>query len=178
MPDPSPASHTSPLSLADADEKAAKVVEILAPFCARIEIAGSIRRRRPEVGDIDLVIEPKPGKRRYIRDRCLSWRPQVMTDGDVNLLFTVKGVQIDIFFADEPGEDLFAEPGNFGSLFICRTGSVAFNVWLCAQAKKRGLHWNPQRGVVQKGKIIASQTEEAVFKALGLDWIKPEDRER
>ena len=166
------------LDLQTATEKASKVVEILAPFCSRIEIAGSIRRRRPQPGDLDFVIEPKLGKRRYIRDRCLSWHPQVMTDGPVNLIIAVKGVQLDFFFADEPGADLFAEPGNFGSLLICRTGSVAFNIWLVAQAKKQGLTWNPYRGVVQKGKIIASQTEEAVFKALGLSWIKPEDREQ
>lgn len=166
------------LDLSSATEKANAVAEYLCPLCAQIEIAGSIRRRRPHPGDLDFVIQPLPGKRRYIRDRCLSWRPQVLTDGQVNLLFIVKGVQIDIFFADEPGSDLFAEPGNFGSLLVCRTGSAQFNIWLADRAKRLGLHWNPQRGVVQKGKIIASHTEEAVFKALGLDWIKPEDRER
>ena len=169
---------TMPLDLASATEKALAVVDHLRPFCAQIEIAGSIRRRRPEVGDLDFVIQPLPGKRRYIRDRCLSWKPQVLTDGQVNLLLVVKGVQLDIFFADEPGSDLFAAPGNFGTLLVCRTGSMQFNIWLADRAKKRGLHWNPQRGVVQKGKIIASQTEEAVFKALGLDFIQPEDRER
>jgi DNA polymerase (family 10) len=166
------------MPLASATEKALAVVEHLRPFCAQIEIAGSIRRRRPQPGDLDFVIQPLPGKRRYIRDLCLSWKPQVLTDGQVNLLLVVKGVQLDIFFADEPGADLFAEPGNFGTLLVCRTGSMQFNVWLADRAKKRGLHWNPQRGVVQKGKIIASHTEESVFKALGLDWIKPEARER
>lgn len=166
------------LDLQTATEKAAKLVENLAPFCARIAVAGSIRRRRPHVGDIDLVIEPIAGKRRYIRDRCLSWKPQVLQDGDQNLLFIVKGIQIDIFFSDEPGKDLFAEPSNYGSLLVCRTGSMQFNVWLAARAKRMFLHWNPYRGVVQKGKIIASQTEADVFKALGLDFIKPEERER
>lgn len=166
------------MNLKSTEEKALKIVELLAPFCARIEVAGSIRRKRPEVGDIDLVIEPLPGKRRYIRDRCLSWRPQVLEDGEVNFLFTLKGVQVDIFYANEAGQDLFADVGNFGSLFICRTGSKQFNIWLCQHAKTKGLHWNPYRGVVQKGKIIASRTEEDVFKALGLEWIKPEDRER
>jgi DNA polymerase (family 10) len=167
-----------PLDLKAADEKADKVVEILAPFCQQIVIAGSIRRRHPEVGDIDLVIQPIPGKRRYIRDRCLSWRPQLLEDGQVNLLFKVKDVQIDIFFGDEPGGDLFTEPSNFGSLLICRTGSKDFNIWLASRAIHMGLRWNPYRGVVERGKIIASHTEEAVFKALKLDWIKPEERER
>jgi DNA polymerase (family 10) len=165
------------MDLASAEQKAVKVVESLRVFCGKIEIAGSIRRRRPEVGDIDLVIEPLPGKRRYIRDRCLSWAPRLLEDGQVNLLFEVKGVQIDIFFADEPGKDLFAEPSNFGTLLICRTGSKDFNISLAARAKGRGLHWNPYRGVVEHGSVIASATEEAVFKALGLAWIKPEDRE-
>lgn len=167
-----------PLDLQSATDKAVKVVEFLSPFCERIEIAGSIRRRRPQPGDIDLVIQPLPGKLRYIKDRVMSWKPQILEDGQINFLVMVKGIQIDIFFADEPGKDLFAEPSNFGSLLLCRTGSKEFNVWLCNQAKRKGLHWNPYRGVVEKGKIIASHTEKAVFKALGLDFIKPEDREK
>ena len=162
------------IALSTADKYALGIVAKLADMCERINVAGSIRRRRPQVGDIDLVIEPKPGKRRYIRERVLKWKPQILADGDMNFLFLVKGVQIDIFFADEQGTDLFAPPTNFGSLLICRTGSKAFNIWLCEQAEKNGLHWNPYRGVVHKGKVIASQTEEAVFKALGLAWIKPE----
>jgi DNA polymerase (family 10) len=165
------------MDLTIAEIRAKTIVDQLAPFCSRIEIAGSIRRRQPQVGDIDLVIEPLPGKRRYIRERCLSWRPQLLQDGQINLVFSLKETQVDIFFSDEPGADLFSEPTNFGSLLVCRTGSKEFNVALCDRAKDRGLHWNPYRGVIEHGRVIACATEEAVFKALGLAWIKPEDRE-
>lgn len=166
------------LDLATAAKYAASIVEKLADMCEQIAVAGSIRRRRPQVGDIDLVIQPKAGKRRFIRDRILAWKPLLKADGHENLLVEVKGVQIDIFFADEPGQDLFAEPGNFGTLLVCRTGSLQHNIYLADRAKKLGRHWNPYRGVVQRGQIIASQTEASVFNALGLDFIKPEDRER
>jgi len=45
--------------LAKAEKIASRVVEKLMPYCQRIEIAGSIRRRKSEAGDIDIVAEPK-----------------------------------------------------------------------------------------------------------------------
>lgn len=166
------------LDLATADKYAANVKAALAPMCERIEIAGSIRRRRPQVGDIDLVIQPKRGMLGEIKRKCMSWKPAVLEDGQINFLFVLRTVQIDIFFADEPGVDLFAEPGNFGTLLVCRTGSKEFNIWLCQEAKKNGVKWNPYRGVVCKGKVVASAREEDVFAAIGVPFIGPEEREK
>ncbi len=48
------------MQLDKALEIAEKTKELLAPYCERIEIAGSIRRKKPEVKDIELVAIPKP----------------------------------------------------------------------------------------------------------------------
>jgi DNA polymerase (family 10) len=173
---------TDPLAmnLSDADSNASRIVEILRPFCTRIEIAGSIRRRRPIVNDIDLVILPDPGKLEEIRARCLQSKPFILENGDQNLLFRLKnGIQIDIFFAYPSGGDLFqAVPGNFGSLLLCRTGSKAFNIYFATLARDKGLHWNPYRGIVENQEVIASETEESLFEAVSLPFISPEARER
>ena len=50
----------SDMKLEDAEELAGEIVEHIHPFCERVEIAGSIRRKKSEVRDIDLVLIPKP----------------------------------------------------------------------------------------------------------------------
>ena len=67
------------------------------------------------------------------------------------------------------------EPSNFGILLLARTGSAMHNVWL---AQAAGLHFNPHRGLLRRGALIASAEEVEIFKALGLRFIPPEDRER
>ena len=152
----------------------------LAPLCDRIEIAGSIRRGRPQVNDIDLVILPRAGDVDAVKTRCLRTSPQVMMNGNVNFLFMIgHTVQVDIFFARQPARELFGrEPGNWGSLLVCRPGSREFNVWLASQAKLIGLHWNPYSGVERNGVMLACEEEADVFKAIGVDWVAPEQRER
>src|SRR5205823_12049549 len=73
-PDPKPETRNPepmPLPLAQAEKHAAKILAELAPFCERIEIAGSIRRRRPTVNDIDFVALPHAGKVNALRERIL-----------------------------------------------------------------------------------------------------------
>lgn len=168
------------MELAKAERYADKIAAELAPMCDRIEIAGSIRRRRPNVGDIDLVILPKSGQIPAIKARCLRTQGQILMDGDQNFLFLLPGgLQLDIFFARLAIPDLFSpKPPNFGSLLLCRTGSKDHNIWLVQKAWPHGCRWLPYEGVHRDGRIIASETEEEIFTALGLAFIPPEKRER
>lgn len=164
-----------------------KVVAALAPLCERIEIAGSIRRGRALVGDIDLVILPKD--RAAIRAKLVP-ACNVLADGPQNLLVDwplgrTERLQLDIFFAHDGVGDFFArEPSNWGTLLLCRTGSKEFNIWFAQQAQRAGLHWNPyrgltrQKGLSQQSEVIAAATEDDLFKALEITPIKPEVRER
>jgi DNA polymerase/3'-5' exonuclease PolX len=169
-----------PIELNQATKWAEQIKEHLKPYCTRIEIVGSIRRKRPQVGDIDLVILPKDGNVDAVKQRCLKRSPQVLMNGAVNFIFMAGPVQVDIFFASTAVPELFGyTPGNWGSLMVCRTGSKQFNIWLCARAKEQGGHWDPYSGFWNKDRVQIPCEEEAdVFKAIGVDWIEPIRRER
>lgn len=177
-----------PLSLQKAETFANTVADQLAPLCLqRPFIVGSIRRKRAICNDVDLVIIPKD--KREIRARCMQKGGKLLEDGNLNLIIELAtGIQLDIFYAREAEKDLFGQilPCTFGTLVLCRTGSKDFNIWLCREAEKKGLHWNPYQGLMKPdylnpgkaSQFIAGETEESIFKALDIDFIKPEDRER
>jgi DNA polymerase (family 10) len=167
-----------------AHKLALAIQEQLAPFCEPIEIAGSIRRARPEVNDLDLVLLPKPGQRETIKARCRQ-KCRVVTEGEQNCIYELplaegRVWQLDLFFARPVIQDLLgSEPGNFGSLLLCRTGSKEHNIYLIEHAKRLGLIWQPYRGVIGTGgRVLASESEAEIFTALDLAFIPPEKRER
>jgi len=165
------------LPLKKAQSYAAKIVAELQPFCRRIEIAGSIRRKRPECHDIDIVCIPSdvPGLKR----RAMEKAHEVCSGEQVFRVETIVGIQIDIYFAHLGKPDLFRPlPSNWGTLMVCRTGSAQHNIKLCQQAAKLGLKWDPHHGVFDAGgECVAAATEEEVFAALQLNYVAPEKRE-
>lgn len=155
----------------------------LLEWCERIEIAGSIRRGQAEVGDIDFVIladESNSRSRAAILKR-IKQSCEIVTGGSecaLNTIAMFRDVQLDFFFATPTRKELFdVVPTNFGSLLLCRTGSKQHNIQLAARAIEMGLHWNPYRGVFSGDKLIASETEEAIYHALNLEWLPPTRRE-
>jgi DNA polymerase/3'-5' exonuclease PolX len=166
------------MNLAAATRLAERIRDEIAPHCDRIEIAGSIRRRRPECGDIDLVCLPKVGGKAEITERC-GRTAKLVKHGTQYVVFELaNGFQLDLWFAHAGAGDLFArEPSNWGALLLSRTGSAAHNIHLCNVAHSKGLHFNPHRGLERRGAVVASETEEAIFVALSLDFIAPEARE-
>jgi len=158
---------------------AEKIVRDLRPFCARIEIAGSIRRRRAVCGDIDLVCIPVNGA--GLQDRVMQAAARRHCCGEQVFRVDLKtGVQLDLYMAHEERKDLFrvAQPCNWGSLLLCRTGSKMHNIKLCQRAAQLGLRWDPHAGVFNgAGECIASETEHDIFRALDLPYVAPEARE-
>jgi len=166
--------------LAAAARLAAACLDQLAPYCEQIEIAGSIRRRRHWCNDVDLACLLKEGRRPALIDR-LRQRCQIVTEGAENLIVKLPcGNQLDLFLARPPYRDLLdSRPTNFGSIFLCRTGSREHNIFLVEHAKTLGLVWKPYQGVFDAdGYCLASATEADIFKALDLPFIPPEQRER
>jgi DNA polymerase (family X) len=183
------AENPTRLPLATARRLAEKIAGELRPFCEQLEIAGSIRRGRPDCGDIDLVLLPScRANVGRIVDRCAR-HATIHKRGEQYVVFTLaNGFQLDLWFAHS-GEvtqpDLLdpaveTAPGNFGVLLLARTGSAMFNVWIAQVAKAAGLHFNPHRGIerTKGGRVIAATEEAEVFSALGLQFIPPEKRER
>jgi DNA polymerase (family X) len=175
------------LPLAKADAIAGKISDALRPFCDRLEIAGSIRRRRPTVNDIDLVLLPKPGQLEALRARCEKNALRIQANGLQNLILFLpyppagrEGLQLDVWIARPRDADLISTtPSNWGSLLLCRTGSKEHNIFLLDRARDLGLRWNTYEGVYDRtGFCLACETEESIFAALKLDFIRPEKRER
>jgi DNA polymerase (family X) len=171
------------MPLSRAESIARKLAEKMHPHCAQIVIAGSIRRARPTVGDIDLVILPKsPAEKLLLTNRCRAlWAP--VLEGPQNCIYQMPisngHIQVDIFFARGRTQDLFSStPSNFGSLLLCRTGSKEHNIKLVEYAKRQGLRWHPYEGVYDAaGHLVASATEEEILAALGLPYIPPTQRD-
>lgn len=171
------------IPLAKADRLAERIVAELAPFCSAIQVAGSIRRRRPFVGDVDIVCLPHPGQTLALVARARLATTLVRGGAQEQVLRLRDGTQLDLWIANQPTADLLdARPTNFGSLLLCRTGSREFNIWLIEHAKRMGLKWNPHHGVFRstgnRSDCLASATEEDIFRILDLDFIPPERRER
>jgi DNA polymerase (family 10) len=166
------------IPLARARAYAEQIVEQIRPFCERVEIAGSIRRQRPVVNDIDLVAIPKDWI--ALQRRCLE-KCTAITRGDFAFSFETKsGVQIDLFTAHAGFKDLLTNyPSNWGSKLLQRTGSTEHNIFLVERAKALGLRWEMSKGILNEyGTVVASESEEDMFKALGLEFVPPDARER
>jgi DNA polymerase (family X) len=135
---------------------------------ARVEIAGSIRRRRETVGDADLLaIARRPGDviARFV---ALPQVARVLGRGDTKASVTIDdGLQVDLRVVPEE---------SFGAALMYFTGSKAHNVALRQLALKKKWKLN-EYGLFRGAGRIAGRTEEEVFARLGLAWIPPELRE-
>lgn len=170
----------NPIPLTKAEHAAKVIVERLQPFCARIEIAGSIRRRRPYCGDIDLVALPKEDghSAAELRARIVDGK-EVIQNGPQNIhVRLTNGIELQVFLARPQHSDLLSTiPSNWGSLLLLRTGSREHNIRLVERAKAIGRKWSTYEGVFEGNKLIASESEEAIFDALKLPFTPPHLRE-
>jgi DNA polymerase (family 10) len=145
------------------------------PEAGRVEPAGSLRRGRETIGDLDLLVESDEPT--AVMERLVAWPEtvEVIVRGDTKT--SIRGprdVQVDLRVV--PSD-------SFGAALQYFTGSKEHNVRLRSRARDRGLSLN-EYGVFRlaadeaaKGPAIAGRTEEEVYAALGLPWIPPELRE-
>lgn len=170
------------MSLPFARNLARRMVDLLTPECIRIEIAGSIRREKPEVGDIEIVLIPKPlhdlfGEPLYGAERIeAALRAdgyELLKNGDHFKQARVPGGQVNF--------DIFLTTAEqWGVIYTIRTGSADFSHWLVTPRQQGGALPSSLRvadGRIWSGKTALETPEEAdVFRAAGLNWIPPMDR--
>ncbi len=183
------------MKLEEAKLLADKVVAALTPLCERIEIAGSIRRQKAEVGDVDLVVIPKAvvgflGPLGVPVDFPVDsvWNLLVPKElKKAGLKVESAGPQlVRAVFPNAFQVDLYrAEMETWGVILLVRTGSREHNIKLCSLARSKGLMLSASDGVTKTAtsggmtttKVIASRSEEEIFKALGLEFVEPRYRE-
>jgi len=135
---------------------------------AEIAVAGSYRRRKETVGDLDIVLTGRQTERVMRRFLAHPDVAEVVARGSTRA--TVKltgGVQVDL---------RTVAPAAYGAALLYFTGSKAHNISLRALAQDRQLKLN-EYGLFSGARRVAGRTEREVYARLGLDWIPPELRE-
>jgi DNA polymerase (family 10) len=131
-------------------------------------VAGSLRRGRKTVHDIDVLVSSKKPSDCAKKIAKLSFWGRMIGKGKTKVSGLVKGVQCDV---------RVVEPKSFGSASLYFTGSKGFNIYLRKIAIAKGLKLNEYGLFDEKDNMIAGKTEKDVFKALNIDYLKPEERE-
>ncbi|MGI5341633.1 DNA polymerase/3'-5' exonuclease PolX [Streptomyces sp. CA-181903] len=158
--------------LSAALEAAEKVVAELSrvPGCADCAYAGSLRRMRETIGDIDVLVaadDPEPFMEAF---RALPDTAEVIAGGRKKTsIRTSTGLQVDL---------RVLPPDAWGAGLLYFTGSKAHNIRIREIAVRKELKLS-EYGLfrVRTGRKVASRTEEEVYARLGLPWIPPALRE-
>jgi DNA polymerase (family 10) len=140
------------------------------PYIERMEFAGSFRRGRDTIGDLDLIVVARDHQKTMDHFEAFPGRSQTIGRGDTKASIRVgKGFQVDM---------RVVAPESFGAALQYFTGSQAHNIHVRRIAKDLGLKIN-EYGVtrVSDEVRVAGETEADVYAAIGLPWIPPELRE-
>lgn len=151
---------------------AGRMVERLrqVPGVVHVAYCGSLRRFSETVGDIDIVVaaaEAEPVMEAVV---ALGSVDRVIARGDSKTsVVTHRGVQVDV---------RVVAPAELGAALLYFTGSKGHNIKLRQRALSRGLTLNEYALTeVDTGRVVASETEEQIYAALGLSFIPPHLRE-
>jgi DNA polymerase (family 10) len=150
--------------------KAGEAVESVTP-------AGSLRRGKETIGDLDFLVSMRPGKDKQkdtdaVAEHILKY-PKIereLAHGENKVSFLLEGgLQVDV---------RLLEKKSFGAGLLYFTGSKPHNVALRGMALDKGWTLNEYALTTLKGgRVVASKTEEEIYAKLGLDYIEPELRE-
>lgn len=182
-----------------AREVARELLPALKPACEKIEIAGSMRRGSPAVGDLEIVYIPRAAETaedlfakttrpapdlifdRWIAEGRIERRLSKTGSpawGEKNKLAThcQTGLPIDLFATT--AEAWF-------NYLVCRTGPAELNTLIASRAKEKGWTWNPYGAGFSRGgplagasESVAVKSEAEVFEFVGLKYCPPEQRNR
>ncbi|MBO2450024.1 DNA polymerase/3'-5' exonuclease PolX [Actinomadura barringtoniae] len=153
-----------------AADLAEEIVAALSPLAERCTHAGSLRRMRETIGDVDILAastEPRPIMEAFT---ALPFVTDVIASGDKKTsIRTTRGLQVDL---------RVVPPESWGAALQYFTGSQGHNIRTREIAVRAGLKLS-EYGLfsAESGELIVSETEEEVYERLGLPWVPPTLRE-
>lgn len=175
---------------------AGHLLDYLRPATDRIIVAGSLRRGKIMVGDVELLYIPKTEVRPDPQDMFATVTVNLVDEviaslekdgvlerrknvsgweagfGIKNKLMSHKktGIPVDLFSTTEEA---------WFNYLVCRTGPADSNTRICVAAQRKGWKWNPYGSGFtnnRSGEMRVMESEEAVFKFVGLPYLPPEKR--
>ena len=140
------------------------------PGVKRVEMAGSYRRRRETVGDLDLLAVASRGSKVTEAFTRFEAVERVVSQGSTRSTVILRtGLQVDLRVVPQ---------ASFGAAWHYFTGSKAHNIAVRTLGVQRGLKINEYGVFDRGGKRIAGRSETEVYAQVGLPWIPPELREQ
>lgn len=171
-----------PTPYAAALAKARALETALSPACERVLIAGSLRRRKAEVGDLELVVLPKTEPLQDMFGQTAGVR-SLLDDrlGELGLGFSKNGPKFKVFDWQGMTCDLFiCSPATWAVNATLRTGCAEFSHWLVTEKRQGGArpaHLTLKDAVLHEvGRPLDLREERDLFAAFEIDWIEPEER--
>lgn len=183
------------MKLAHAKNLAERIIETMQPYCQRAAIAGSIRRQKTEVKDIEIVAIPKFGQAKdlfaqELENLLYGWALQIEAENRIHWikpgvaelvrwpikedgkywrgLLVKAGIKLDLFLTT---------PETWGVTFLIRTGSAEFSQRMVGkECWRTGYKFQEGKLFDPNGQFVATPEEQDVFNALGVEWIEPEAR--
>lgn len=167
------------VAIAEARHAAQHIIDLLGAHCERIEIAGSIRRGKPDPKDAELVAIPKSS--------LLAHMDALVERGELGKALyphgnqatrnrwgnSYRGLQV----GDVKVELFLATPETWGYIYWLRTGPGDANQWVMQFLKWQDAPCRPAKGAFRyDGELVPTPTEHDVFALLGINYIPPQER--
>lgn len=156
--------------LNDAEEVADSLIAHLESVrgVKKVCVAGSLRRRKETVGDLDVLVSSRRDARPLEHLQEMDEVEDVLAGGETKTTVILRsGMQVDVRSVAH---------ASYGAALVYFTGSKQHNIRLRKRGVERGLKIN-EYGVHRDGRKVAGRTEEEVYGSVGLEWITPELRE-
>lgn len=193
------------MKLSKAQKVAESLAGVLSPHCERVSIAGSVRRQKSEVKDIELVLIPdtewttdlfgEPDQKRNllydavhkgIKEKyyCVEWiKPgtdkitpwHIKPDGKYWRGNMYPAGGLPVSDASIKVDIFLATPQNWGAIFLIRTGSADFSQAVVTHALRVGYKFD-EGFLTCRGHKVETPDEQTVFDRLGLQYIEPQNR--
>ena len=172
---------------------AKEIIAILDPVCERLIVAGSLRRRKALVGDVEILYIPRTETRQIdllhtaeidlaaeaLRTACGAGiiQPRIGKTGN-----TIWGDsnKLAVHVASGIGVDLFrTDAARWHNMLVCRTGSAENNIRIATAAQAKGLQWLPYGAGFfdrRNNRMIEVCSEAEVYETVGMDYLEPWER--
>ena len=146
---------------------AEEIISLLRKKVKRISAAGSLRRMKETIGDIDILAAGKPAVIQVFTSLPIVKQVLVAGETKASVLVETNNLQVDLRLVQEEC---------YGAALLYFTGSKDHNIKLRSMAKERG--WKiSEYGLFEGEKVLAAKEEEDIYRNLGLAYIPPELRE-